>query len=141
LEAIVDIPDGQIGEIMGGTSADTAFTAMTDWLTAHPDAKFVVGCSIDDPRATGMSGALEAGGMLGKSAIVGQGVGTEALAELRRPADESTFVASVAYSPELYGTFLVPIIVDLIEGNPVPDRVALSHFAIDRDNLDEWYPE
>jgi ribose transport system substrate-binding protein len=141
LEAIVDIPDDQIGDILGGSFADTAYTAMTDWLTAHPDAQYVVGCSIDDPRATGMSGALEAAGMVGRSAIVGQGVTAEAFAELRRPLAESTFVASVAYTPELYGNYMVPIIVDLIEGNPVPDRVALDHFAIDRDNLAEWYPE
>jgi len=37
--------------------------------------------------------------------------------------------------------YLVPIIVDLIEGNSVPDRVVLEHFVIDRSNVDEWYPE
>jgi ribose transport system substrate-binding protein len=141
IKSVVQINDDQVSELIGGVDAASVFTTVTDWLTAHPDAANVVGCTVDDPRATGMSGALEAAGYLGKAAVVGQGVTTEAITELRRPADESVFIGSVAYSPEVYGNYLVPIIVDLIEGNPVPPRVVLQHFIIDRANLDQWYPE
>ena len=75
-------------------------------------------------------------------ATIGQGCFAPALEELRgRTDEESAFKASVGYFPEFYGNYLVPMIVDLIEGNPVPDSVRLDHFAIDRSNVLEYYPE
>lgn len=141
VESVIDIPDDQISEITVAAGAEAGFPVMTDWLTAHPNAKYIMGCSIDDPRTTAMAGALEAAGRVETSAIVGQGVSNEAIVELHRPANESAFTASVAYTPEFYGNYMVPIIVDLIEGNPVPDKVVLKHFAIDRSNIDQYYPE
>ena len=135
----VEIPEEQFVEVNYPYDTAEAYSITTDWLTAHPDAKHVIGCSIDDPRVTGMSGALEADGRVGTSAMVGQGVSIEALNELYRPVEDTTFIASVAYTPELYGTYMVPIIVDLIEGNPVPDRVPLDHFAIDHSNVADYY--
>jgi ribose transport system substrate-binding protein len=140
LLSVIELPEANFGELEGKYDTAAVYNTVTDWLTAHPDAGHVVGCSIDDPRAVGISGALEADGRVGSSAVVGLGAGAEALAELYRPAEDTTFVGSVAFTPELYGTYLVPIIVDLIEGNPVPDRVILNHFVIDHANVNDYYP-
>src|SRR3989337_2208798 len=99
----MDLPAENVAQILNGSFTDQAYEGMTTWLTGHPDAKFVLGCSINDQGATGLSGALEAAGWLGKSAIVGQGVDAPALAELHgRTEQESVFMGSVAYFPEKY---------------------------------------
>jgi ribose transport system substrate-binding protein len=141
VSSVINLQEAQFSELNGKYDTAAVYTTVTDWLTAHPDAKYVLGCSIDDPRAAGISGALEADGRVETSAVMGLGAGAEALAELYRPKEETPFVGSVAFTPELYGTYLVPIIVDLIEGNPVPNRVILKHFVIDHENVNEYYPQ
>ena len=144
LLSVVDMPDDRIYELGMTTPAlvEESYNAMTDWLTAHPEAEHIVMCGSADERATGASSACEAAGMAQTCATIGQGCFAPALEELRgRTDEESAFKASVGYFPEFYGNYLVPMIVDLIEGNPVPDSVRLDHFAIDRSNVLEYYPE
>ena len=74
--------------------------------------------------------------------VVGMGCDAPALTELQERTDEqSAFRGSVGFFPEFYGRYLVPMIVDLIEGNSVPDSVRLDHFVIDRSNVLEYYPK
>ncbi len=144
LLSVLDLPEDQIIELLIPTPSmfEEAFNTMTDWLTAHPDVPYVLGCTINDQRGTGMSTALEAAGWVETGAIVGQGCDAPALAELQDRAEEdSAFKGSVAYFPEKYGEYMVPIIVDLIEGKPVPDTVRLDHLVVDRSNVDEFYPK
>jgi ribose transport system substrate-binding protein len=142
VRSVIDLRDDQVAQILNGSFTDQAYEGMTTWLTGHPDAKHVLACSINDQGATGLSGALEAADRTETSAVVGQGVDAPALAELHgRTEEESAFKGSVAYFPDKYGEWMVPIIVDLIEGNSVPPVVRINHLVIDRSDVGDYYPE
>lgn len=140
VKSVFDVSDGHISEINAEKQGD-ALNNMTDWLTAHPDAKHVLGFGHSDQPAIELASALESAGRLETSATAGQGASAEALTDLHQRTDgTSAFKATVSYFPEKYGEYLVPVIVDLIEGNPVPSKVYIDHAVIDRSNVDQYYP-
>jgi ribose transport system substrate-binding protein len=143
LLSVVDLPEDRIFELAIPTPAmyENSYNTMTDWLTGHPNVGHILSCSINDQRSTGISGACEAAGRAETCAVIGQGADAPALTEMHERTDEeSSFKGSVAYFPENYGQYLVPMIVDLIEGKEVPEDVRLPHLVIDRSNVDQYYP-
>jgi len=141
VKSVFALPDANVAEI-GGEQTGQSLNDMTDWLTAHPGAKYVLGFGHSDQPGIEIASALETAGLLETSAVAGQGASDEALVDLRGRADKaSPFKATVSYFPEHYGQYLVPVIVDLIEGNPVPGEVTLEHAVIDRSNVGKYYPQ
>jgi ribose transport system substrate-binding protein len=69
------------------------------------------------------------------TAIMAQGWGPdEALdAELRRPG--SPLIGAVAYFPERYGARILPIVLECLNGQPVPPALYLEHRLILREGL------
>jgi hypothetical protein len=58
----------------GSSTIDTARTAMADWLTSHPNAKYVTVVShIDSIYSLGMADALQAAGYGNRALAVGRG--------------------------------------------------------------------
>ena len=140
VRAYCGIPDTKVHRINLDGTADQAITATTDWLTANPDAGYVLCGTIDDERASGMARALTQAGREG--GCVGQGAdlpGTSLIHE--GSIEETKYISTVAYYPERYGEFLVNIAIDVIEGRPVPQEVHMQHMIIDRSNVDEFYPQ
>lgn len=115
-------------------------TTMADWLTAHPQANYILASCISDSRCLGMVNALQAAGRDENAAVVGQGADPSAL-EVIRAEGSGSFVASVAYFPEDYGEFLFALGLDILEGKPVPHETFVPLEVIDSTNIDEFYPE
>lgn len=111
---------------------------MTDWLTAHPGATYILMTVISDSRLLGMASALKAAGREQFAAGIGQAADPSALEAIRR--GDSAFVASVAYFPEQYGIFLIGLALDILEGKPVPAESFVPAVAIDRTNINRFYP-
>ena len=104
------------------------------------DINYRVTLPTEDERASGMARALTQAGREG--GCVGQGAdlpGTSLLHE--GSIEETKYISTVAYYPELYGGFLVNIAIDIIEGRPVPQEVHMQHMIIDRSNVGEFYPQ
>jgi len=138
--SVIDVPAGNIFQIRSGNGG-VAGADMRDWLTAHPQAKYVLGFSESDSHALEMATELETAGLLQTSALAGNGGSDEALTDFHKRTDvQSNFKATVAYFPEHYGEYLVPIIVDLLEGKPVPPNVYGNGLVLDRSNVDQYYP-
>ena len=134
------IPDENIHDIPTEGLTDT-LPNVTTWATANPDAKHVLCFGHSDQPGVDCALALEQSGYLGHAAAASLGASDEALVDLRqRSDDESVFKATISYFPERYGTYLVPAIVDLIEGNTVPERLIPSVSPVTRDNVEELYP-
>lgn len=134
------IPDENIHDIPTEGLTDT-LPNVTTWATANPNAKHVLCFGHSDQPGVDCALALEQNGFLGNAAAVGTGASTEALVDLRgRSDDESVFKATISYFPERYGTYLVPAIVDLIEGKTVPERLIPSVSPVTRDNIQDIYP-
>ena len=134
------IPDENIHDIPTEGLTDT-LPNVTTWATGNPDAKHVLCFGHSDQPGVDCALALEQSGFLGHAAAASLGASDEALVDLRqRSDDESVFKATISYFPERYGQYLVPAIVDLIEGKTVPERLIPSVSPVTRDNVFDLYP-
>jgi ribose transport system substrate-binding protein len=126
-------------EIFDAGTTEQALTKMTDWLTAHPEASFVLGTSIDDARSAGISKALSQNAREG--AAVGLGCDDIGVAETKAGDPATTkFLGCVAYFPEKYPDYAMSIGLDVIEGKPVPNEIHSDHVFLDKGSIGSVYP-
>ena len=115
----------------------SAETTITDWFTAHPKSKFphVMLNSIDDERMQGITNAVRRASRKATCSHRDR---------RRRPRlkqiKSGTQMASVAYFPELYGEWLIPLMEDVIAGNPVPSFTGSGLVIINKQNVKKYYP-
>ena len=141
VEEVFPIPEGNVSDV-GTKDFSDVYNNVTTWATAHPDAKNVLCFGHSDQPGVDCGLALEKAGFKGRAAAASLGASTEALVELRTRTDEdSLFKATISYFPERYGQYLVPIIVDLLEGKTVQERVIPDVSPVTRANVNELYPE
>ena len=134
------IPDANIYDV-GTKEFNDVQANVTSFLTGHPNLKYVLCFGHSDQPGVDCGLALEQAGYLGRAASVGTGASTEALVELRNRTDaQSIFKATISYFPERYGEYLIPAIVDLLEGIKVPERILPGVAPITRDNVNQLYP-
>ncbi|MYI56542.1 MAG: sugar ABC transporter substrate-binding protein [Acidimicrobiia bacterium] len=135
------IPEENIHVDIPHAALDDVFPLVTDWATANPDAKNVLCFGHSDQPGVDCALALEQAGFLGRAAVASLGASDEALVDLRQRSDEeSAFKATISFFPERYGQYLVPAVVDMLEGRIVPDRVIPSVEPVTRANVQELYP-
>ena len=107
--------------LQAGTVAETQ-TVMTNWLTAHPDAKNVIGCTISGLQAVGMDNALTAAGRNKDAAITSTGNTQKDLNELPKG---TAIIGSVDFNWAGFGPHLVAVLESALNGEPVPDWVIM----------------
>jgi ribose transport system substrate-binding protein len=111
---------------------------VTDWLTAHPDYAHIMMTTVDDERMSGMTNAMRKAGKKEGEDYLGIASGTDELGQKEiKNGHES---ASIAFFPEKYGEWLIPMLEDVLAGNPVPSFVGQGLPVITRDNIGEFYP-
>lgn len=120
-----------------GGSTDSAFPLFRDILTANPDAQHIAVVSLNDDMGLAAMAAAEDAGRLDQLAIASQGADATVHDVIR---DTPEYVGSTAYFPEDYGTYLVPAIIEMINGEDVDDPILVNHVFIDATNVDEYYP-
>lgn len=146
MQGYIDGVAEYVPEILGGVyrldtnnSYEDSMDKMRTWLSGHPDEHhIVVGSLHDGPGAGGMA-ALREANREADAVICSQGADPSIYPEIRDP--ESCYKGSVAYFPEKYGFYCISIALDVLEGNPVPEEVFVSHVTIDATNIDKYYPE
>ena len=106
-------------QLAAGTVADTQ-TAMTNWLTSHPQAKHILGCTISGLQAGGMDNALKGASRHTDAAIMSTGTTAKDLADL---AKDSAIIGSIEFGNENFGLFATAMLESAFEGQPVPDFV------------------
>ncbi|MEQ1768572.1 MAG: substrate-binding domain-containing protein [Devosia sp.] len=126
-------------EIIDAGTTEQALTKTTDWLTANPQASFVLSTTIDDARSAGVAKAIAQSGREG--AAVGLGCDDIGVASTKEgdPAT-SKFLGCVAYFPERYPDILISIALDVLDGKPVPNEVHSHHEFLNKDNIGSVYP-
>jgi ribose transport system substrate-binding protein len=133
------IPPERIHEFLNDAQDSAqSLTIATDWLTANPQAGFVLASTIDDARSDGVARALTQSGREGVA--VGQGCDTIGIEATRIPVAEDHFLGCVAYFPEKYADYAISIAADVLEGKPVPQEVHLEHVFLDETTIDDVYP-
>jgi ribose transport system substrate-binding protein len=111
--------------------------ALTDWFTSHPDFEHVMLNTIDDERMQGMINAIEKTGNQDKAITIANGADDLGIKQIRSGKQ----MASIAFFPERYGEWLIPLMEDILAGKPVPSFTGSGLVAITPDNIDKYYPE
>jgi ribose transport system substrate-binding protein len=113
--------------------------AMRAWLNAHPNAHHILASALtNDAEALAFLAAAQAVGREQDIVIVGGGGDQTAIAELKKP--DNAFKGSVAFFPDRYGEFLVPITKNMLAGIPVDPDNFNEHLVLTRENINKWYP-
>jgi ribose transport system substrate-binding protein len=94
--------------------------------------------TIDDERMSGMTNAMRKAGKKEGESYLGIASGADELGQTEiKNGHES---ASIAFFPEKYGEWLIPILEDVMAGNPVPSFVGQGLPVVTKDNIGEYYP-
>jgi ribose transport system substrate-binding protein len=135
------LPEDQIDrERLAAATADQAITVTTDWLTAHPQAKHVLGTSLDDERVSGIAKAFTQSGR--DAYASGMGCDTVGQEVVKQAApEENHFLGCVAFFPEKYPELFVSTAQDVLEGKPVPNEVHIEHKFLDHETIGQHYPQ
>lgn len=131
-----DLPDANVYALKCEFTPQKAAVPVTDWLTAHPDVKNILMQTIDDERMSGMLNAMKKAGREDDTINIASGTDELGQTQIKNGVQQ----ASIAYFPEKYGEWLIPILEDVMAGNPVPSFVGQALPVVTKDNIDEFYP-
>ena len=113
-----------------------SFQQMGNALGRIPLGAPILITAINDQSVSGMLRAVQQKGREADVLVVGNGAD-----EQETMVGEEAFVASVAYFPERYGNYLIPIALMRLAGHRVPQAVAVQHVMVTPANICEFYPE
>ena len=137
-EILPDLTEDKIIRVDGKGNLEDSRTVFQDVLTRLSDADHILVSAINDPSAVGALRAAEAADRTDDVMIAGQNATIEARTEICR--DNPAFIGSVAYFPDRYGDYLIPLAIRLAAGETPPEQVLIDHLWIDRSNIEEYYP-
>jgi ABC-type sugar transport system substrate-binding protein len=119
--------------------ADSGFKAATNWFSGNPDFKHVAMAAIDAVRAVPMSRAVEQSqDRPDDDTLVAGGADDETSREALRSGE---YDLSVDFLGHRFGDWIVPMLQDVMAGNPVPSFAGTELVELTRDNVDEQYPD
>ena len=96
--------------------------------------------SNNDEGGLGALSAIETMGMEDNFFVVSHG-GDTPFQEKMRAGKGNVWIGSVAYMPERYGEFMIPWLMDVLNGKDVPREMSPEHFVLTQDNLNKYYPK
>ena len=121
----ITVSQDQIVHIDAGISRSDTQIAVADMLHAFPDQACVVYLAGTDEAALGAIDAIKQAGLSGLSVVVSQGADAGARAEMLTPG--SPLVGAVSYVPEHYGSQLLELALAILDRQPTPPAVYISH--------------
>jgi len=137
LLAAYPLPKGNVFRLVCKYSqTQSAQVSLSAWLTSHPGFKHMLINAIDDERTQGEISALKQAGRLGDALTIASGADGLGQKQIK----SGTESASVAFFPERYGEWLVPLLQDVLAGNPVPSFTGSQLITITKANLSKYYP-
>ncbi len=140
--ADLDMPDEDMEFVFDAGADEQTLDArdtITDFLTANPDLSKVLVVTHNDETGAGVFAGVELSGREDDVLLFSHG-GDTPFHEHLRGGGGDVWVSSVAYAPETYGSQVIPMAIDILEGKDVPEFVFLDHFALHEGNIDEHYP-
>ena len=113
-----------------------SFQQMSNALGRIPADAPILITAINDQAVSGMLRAVQQKGRGEDALAVGNGAD-----ELETLAGEAHFVASVAYFPERYGNYLIPLCLMRLAGRALPPAVTVQHVMVTPASICEYYPD
>ncbi len=139
-ETFPNFPDNKVFWFDNTGDALKTKTIVTDFLTANPKMSNIVFATNNDEGGLGALSALETVGRQKDCWIVSHG-GDTPFQEQVRAGKGNIWIGSVAYTPEKYGDFLIPWMIDILDGKDVPKEMNPKHFVLTADNIEQYYPK
>lgn len=136
LAVLPDFPRDHLIRIDTKNTLQYSFQQMRNALGRIPPGAPLLLLAINDQSVTGMLRAVQQANRQGDALAVGNGAD-----ELETLAEEEALVASVAYFPERYGNYLIPIGLMSLAGRPLPPAVLVRHLMVTRANICQYYPD
>lgn len=133
------VPDDMVFHLDSKNTQDEAFKVVGDTLPKIPDAKHIVGMTINDGTALGAIAAIEAAGRKDQAIVVGQGADPSGQEEIMK--EGSIYLGATGYFPEKYGDKIIPAMLDALNCKPLPPSIYVDHVFINKDNLCQVYPD
>ena len=127
---------GIVTRIDGGGTTDGAFPKVLDTFTANPGKRIAVVSLNDDMGLAALAAARELG-IEDMVVYASQGADATIHQEIRA---NPQYIGSTGYFPETYGNYVIPAILAMIAGDPVPDPLYVNHIFVSADNIDQFYP-
>jgi hypothetical protein len=122
----------------GGTAGiDGARSQMADWLTAHPNAKYVTAVShIDSLYSLGMADALQAANYGNRALVAGRGGDSGYIKQI----GQGNPIIAVDGDPQFthWGVPIVAMAEDLALGKPVPSLVSPQLVVVTKANASKY---
>ena len=115
-------------------------TQMSNLIQTVPEGTKFMGAAINDGSTIGMQAAILTAGR-GEDAILASQNADSTFREEVCNNPDSIILGSTAYFPEKYGDKLIPTILLLMQGEPVPPSVYVDHVFLTLDNMAEYYPD
>ena len=91
---------------------------MADWITAHPQAKYITGATVYDIRSLGAYAALKAAGFKDNAVLVGNGL--EPAAKALVDGNDPIMVSTLDPGEQNGGKYVLALAEDILAGKPVP---------------------
>ncbi|MBX5441542.1 MAG: substrate-binding domain-containing protein [Solirubrobacteraceae bacterium] len=137
-KVLPDLPDSVFVEFDSQGLLDESQKKAADVLTAHPDAKTILGCGSNDDAAVGIVRALEAAKRADTAAVAGQAGQASAVEELKKP--DSPFKVSAFTDIETVPWLAAIGILELMGGEVAPVNF-LPFYLITSDNVGDFPPQ
>ncbi len=138
-----DFPEENIYMVDSGIDAATAQKAVSDFLSAHPEAtRIAIGC-YHDVAATSTLAAIETAGREADCIMVSEneyGYLDYIKANPEAPENEC-WVGGVAFFFTQYGDYLIPAMIDILDGKDVGDTIYVNHEVITRENAETYFAD
>ena len=136
LASLPGFPPERIIRIDTKNTLQYSFQQMSNALGRIPAGAPILLTAINDQSVSGMLRAVQQKGRGDDALVVGKGAD-----ELETMVAEENFVASVAYFPERYGNYLIPLCLMHLAGREVPPAVTVDHVMVTPANICQYYPD
>ena len=132
------IDEAQFRSLDVGGTTDGAVTKFGDTLSAIPPGGIIAVLSLNDDMSLGAFAAARTAGREAELRLAGQGADPTSWKEI---ACNPYWLADTAYFPDTYGSILIPAVVDLLNGETIPENLFVEHEVITEDNVRTFFPE
>lgn len=140
LSVFPNFPKKDIVRVDAKADVLPAKQAMAYVLTAHPAAKYIAVSGINDEVCNGGFDALKEANRDKYAEVVSLGADNSFLEHLKATKGQDAWNAAVAFTPELYGKEMIPVLQKLLNGQPVPKETWVTNFVVDQSTVGKYYP-
>lgn len=137
VERLAWISEDQVKTLATTGHYESALSVVKRHIKRNPHRRVLVS-AINDTTALGALHAFREQGREGDCAVVGQNASAMMRAELIRP--NSRFIGAVGYFPERYGSAVIPLALDILQGRRVQRTNFVKHEMITPQNVQRYYP-